>query len=80
MMARNSDPVRQSDPAPGVRLLTLSLPKLRNAMTAELTEAWTDAVEDIKADPQVRARRYPVRVAENGDLVLSLGRAERDGV
>ena len=22
------------------------------------------------ADPQVRARRYPVRVADNGDLVL----------
>jgi nitrite reductase (NADH) small subunit len=30
------------------------------------------------ADPQVRARRYPVHVHENGDLVLSLGRAERD--
>ena len=32
------------------------------------------------ADAQVRARRYPVRVADNGDLVLSLGRAERDPV
>ena len=55
MTARNYGPVRESDPAPGVRLLTLALPKLRNAMTAELTEAWTDAVQRIKADPDVRA-------------------------
>ena len=48
MKVRNSGPVQQTDPAPGVRLLTLSLPKLRNAMTAELTEAWTNAIEDIK--------------------------------
>ncbi len=55
MAARNVGPVRESDPAPGVRLLTLDLPKLRNAMTAELTEAWIDAVDDIKADPEIRA-------------------------
>jgi enoyl-CoA hydratase len=55
MTVKNSGPVRQTDPAPGVRLLTLSLPKLRNAMTAELTEAWTDAIQDIKSDPRVRA-------------------------
>jgi enoyl-CoA hydratase/carnithine racemase len=55
MAARNTGPVRQSDPAPGVRLVTLALPKLRNAMTAELTEAWIDAIEDIKADPVIRA-------------------------
>ncbi len=55
MTARNSGPVRETDPVPGVRLLTLALPRLRNAMTADLTEAWTDAIEDIKADPEVRA-------------------------
>ncbi|HEX3963101.1 MAG TPA: enoyl-CoA hydratase-related protein [Trebonia sp.] len=55
MAARNSGPVRESEPSTGVRLLTLSLPKLRNAMTAELTEAWTDAIAGIKADPKVRA-------------------------
>ena len=55
MAAANKGPVQATDPAPGVRLLTLALPKLRNAMTAELTEAWTNAIEDIKADPQVRA-------------------------
>jgi enoyl-CoA hydratase/carnithine racemase len=54
MAARNSGPVRTSEPSSGVRLVTLSLPKLRNAMTAELTEAWTAAMEDIKADPTVR--------------------------
>src|SRR6201985_1720888 len=54
MTVNNSGPVQQTDPAPGVRLLTLALPKLRNAMTAELTEAWTDAIEGVKADPEVR--------------------------
>ena len=55
MASRTTSPVHQSEPAPGVRLLTLSLPKLRNAMTAELTAAWTDAIADIKADQGVRA-------------------------
>ncbi len=30
------------------------------------------------ADPRIRARRYPVRVDDNGDLLLALGRAARD--
>jgi len=55
MTAGNAGPVRESDPAPGVRLLTLALPKLRNAMTAELTAAWTDAIKRVKADRDVRA-------------------------
>ena len=55
MAGKNTGPVRQSEPSAGVRLLTLSLPKLRNAMTAELTTAWTEAISDIKADPEVRA-------------------------
>ncbi len=55
MASGNTSCVRQSEPASGVRLLTLSLPKLRNAMTAELTAAWTDAVADVRADPGVRA-------------------------
>jgi enoyl-CoA hydratase len=55
MVAKNnSGPVRESDPSTGVRLITLALPKLRNAMTAELTAAWTDAMARIKADPKVR--------------------------
>jgi len=39
----------------GVAVLTLALPERRNAMTAELTAAWTAAVESLRADPEVRA-------------------------
>ena len=38
-----------------VVLLTFNLPDRRNAMTAELTAAWTAAVESLRADPEVRA-------------------------
>jgi enoyl-CoA hydratase/carnithine racemase len=38
-----------------VALLTLALPERRNAMTAELTAAWADAVATLKADRDVRA-------------------------
>jgi enoyl-CoA hydratase len=54
MAARKNSSVVATEPAPGVRLLTLSLPRLRNAMTAELTEAWTEAIGEVKADPSVR--------------------------
>jgi enoyl-CoA hydratase/carnithine racemase len=54
MAARHAGPVREYNPAPGIRLLTLSLPKLRNAMTAELTESWTAAIANIKADAGIR--------------------------
>lgn len=39
----------------GVAVLTLALPDRRNAMTAELTAAWVDAVEGLRGDPDVRA-------------------------
>jgi enoyl-CoA hydratase len=55
MPARNNGPVKVTRPAAHVRLLTLALPKLRNAMTAELTQAWTDAIAGVKADQDVRA-------------------------
>jgi enoyl-CoA hydratase len=54
MTADGTGAVRVSEPAPRVRLLTLSLPELRNAMTAALTESWTAAIEEVKADPDVR--------------------------
>jgi enoyl-CoA hydratase len=38
-----------------VTVLTLALPERRNAMTAELTEAWVAAIEDIRNDTGVRA-------------------------
>lgn len=48
------DAVLVSEPTPGVRLLTLNRPEVRNAMTGEMTEAWGDAVEAAAADRDVR--------------------------
>jgi len=39
----------------GVALVTLNLPKLRNAMTTELTSAWTVAMDKIAGDRSLRA-------------------------
>lgn len=39
----------------GVALVTLNLPKLRNAMTTELTSAWTVAMDKIASDRSLRA-------------------------
>ncbi|MDJ0105381.1 enoyl-CoA hydratase [Rhodococcus sp. ACPA4] len=53
-----SDPqqaVLLSEPAPHVRLLTLNLPHLRNAMTEEMTWSWTEALDAIENDRDVRA-------------------------
>jgi enoyl-CoA hydratase len=36
-------------------VLTFALPERRNAMTDELTAAWTAAIADLRADPDVRA-------------------------
>lgn len=47
-------PLKQSEPSPGVRLITLSLPHLRNAMTAELTAAWVEAFAGLQQDPAIR--------------------------
>jgi enoyl-CoA hydratase len=38
----------------GVATLTLNRPDVRNAMTAELTDAFTDAVASLRGDPDVR--------------------------
>lgn len=38
----------------GVVLLTLALPERRNAMTAELTAAWSEEVASLKGDRSVR--------------------------
>jgi enoyl-CoA hydratase/carnithine racemase len=39
----------------GVVILTLSLPQRRNAMTAELTSAWSSTIADLRDDRSVRA-------------------------
>lgn len=48
-------PVRVERRDDGVVVLTLALPERRNAMTAELTAAWTDAVDSLRGDRGVRA-------------------------
>src|SRR6202167_4955445 len=40
--------------SPGVALVTLNLPQVRNAMTAELTSAWTAAMDRIAGDRSLR--------------------------
>jgi enoyl-CoA hydratase len=43
-----------SEPSPGVRLATLSLPRLRNAMTEDLTRAWVAVMDRVARDRSVR--------------------------
>mgnify|MGYP000903850561 CR=1 FL=1 len=50
----SDDAVLLDEPAPGVRLITLNRPRVHNAMTTELTAAWTAAVAEVAADPDVR--------------------------
>ncbi|MGX7680132.1 enoyl-CoA hydratase/isomerase family protein [Jatrophihabitans sp. DSM 45814] len=55
-MRRAVEPaVRVSEPAPSVRLLTLNQPDLRNAMTEEMTAAWSEAIATLAVDRDVRA-------------------------
>ncbi len=54
MSAKSRDPVVLTRPAPGVCLLTLNRPGVRNVMTTELTEAWDAALDDVAADGEVR--------------------------
>jgi len=41
-------------PSPGVAVVTLNLPRVRNAMTAELTAAWIVAMQSVSADRSLR--------------------------
>jgi enoyl-CoA hydratase len=41
--------------SPWVRLVTLNLPQLRNAMTEQMTQAWRHVMAEIGADNDVRA-------------------------
>ncbi|MFC5995605.1 enoyl-CoA hydratase/isomerase family protein [Pseudonocardia hispaniensis] len=49
-----SDAVLLTEPGPGLRLVTLNRPAVRNAMTAELTAAWVDAIEAVRCDDEAR--------------------------
>jgi len=41
--------------SPGVALVTLNLPQMRNAMTTELTSAWTIVMDKVAGDRSLRA-------------------------
>jgi enoyl-CoA hydratase len=49
-----SGPLRVERDGEHVVVLTLALPDVRNAMTPELTSAWSDAVDDLRRDRTVR--------------------------
>jgi enoyl-CoA hydratase/carnithine racemase len=54
MTAVPTDAVLVTEPGPGVRLLTLNRPEVRNAMTEELTAAWDKAIAEVAADRETR--------------------------
>jgi enoyl-CoA hydratase len=54
-MKRAHTEVIVEEASPWVRLVTLNLPNLRNAMTEQMTDAWRQAITGIGADNQVRA-------------------------
>ncbi|WP_166133070.1 enoyl-CoA hydratase/isomerase family protein [Nocardioides ochotonae] len=47
--------LRLDRPFPGVALLTLDNPDQRNAMSAAMTGAWVEAIDELAADRSVRA-------------------------
>ncbi|OLT21654.1 enoyl-CoA hydratase [Actinomadura sp. CNU-125] len=54
MAGDSSDAVVLTRPGPGVRLVTLNRPGVRNAMTEEMTRAWDDALDEVAADRETR--------------------------
>lgn len=54
MAADLGDPVVITKPEPGVRLVTLNRPGVRNAMTEEMTRAWDRALDEVTADRETR--------------------------
>jgi len=47
--------LRLERPVPGVAMLVLDLPEMRNAMSDEMTSSWVRAVDHLAGDPTVRA-------------------------
>lgn len=54
-MTRARKEVLVEETSPGVRLVTLNLPNVRNAMTEEMTESWRAVMAELHADKTVRA-------------------------
>lgn len=55
MASRSSSLVEVTLPSPGVALITLNLPKMRNAMTTELTTAWVAVMNEVGSDRSLRS-------------------------
>ncbi len=47
--------LRLERPSPGVALLVLDNPTQRNAMSEAMTSSWVSAIDELAADPSVRA-------------------------
>ncbi|MGA8255177.1 MAG: enoyl-CoA hydratase-related protein [Nocardioides sp.] len=47
--------LRLERPSPGVALLVLDDPAMRNAMSADMTSSWVAAIDELAGDPSVRA-------------------------
>ena len=54
MASDDFEPLRLTSVGARIRLLTLDLPSLRNAMTEQMTAAWSQAMEELRADDSVR--------------------------
>lgn len=54
MAHSRSDAVLLTSPGPGIRLLTLNRPGIRNAMTEEMTSTWNEALDAVAADAETR--------------------------
>jgi enoyl-CoA hydratase/carnithine racemase len=54
MAADFGDAVLVTEPAKGIRLITLNRPGVRNAMTAEMTVAWDRALDEVAGDRDTR--------------------------
>src|SRR5690606_13903060 len=50
----SDDAVLLDEPVPGVGLVTLNRPEVRNAMTAEVTTASTEVIDEVRGEPSMR--------------------------
>jgi enoyl-CoA hydratase/carnithine racemase len=66
-MAGKTTLIKVTCPSPGVALLTLNLPEVRNAMTEKMTDAWLAAINKVSADRSLRA----VEVTGSGSAFCS---------
>jgi enoyl-CoA hydratase len=54
MAADSGKAVELTEPAPGIRVVTLNQPGVRNAMTEDMTRAWNQAIDEVEADRETR--------------------------